>query len=276
MSRVASTVIPAVCGLATTVSSDEQRMARIGRLVVEHVDAGARDRAAHQRVVQRGLVVHRSAGGRDEERGRLHARELLGTDQPLGLGRQRAVEVHEVGAFEQLVELDLRRAPRRRLRRRRGTGRRRARSSRTARRARRAGHRSVRRRRCPSVLPSSSLLRSGMRSCTTSRRIMRSASAIFFASASMKPSACSATASRPGPELLHTITPGGGARVDVDDVVARTRRAHREQVGAPLQERRSADPLLGDAGVAGQLGADERLVAVRALRARPSSRRRRR
>ena len=45
-----------------------------------------------------------------------------------------------------------------------------------------------------------------VRSRTTSRRIKRSASAIFLASESMNPSACSATAS-PGPELLHTITP---------------------------------------------------------------------
>ena len=41
----------------------------------------------------------------------------------------------------------------------------------------------------------------------TPRRIRRSASEIFFASVSMNPSACSATASRPGPELLQTMTP---------------------------------------------------------------------
>ena len=59
----------------------------------------------------------------------------------------------------------------------------------------------------PRVLPSSSELRSAVRSCTRSRRMARSATTIFLARASMNPSACSATASRPGPELLHTITP---------------------------------------------------------------------
>ena len=59
--------------------------------------------------------------------------------------------------------------------------------------------------------------------------------------------------------------PGGRARLDVDDVVARPGRTHREEVGTALEQIGAADPLLGDAGVAGELGADERLVAVGTL-----------
>ena len=108
MSRVASTVMPAVCGTRDDVVEDEQRVGGSRRLVVEHVEAGARDRTAHERVVKRRLVVHRSPRGRDEERRRLHRGELLASDQALGLRRQRAGELHEVGPFEQLVEVDLR------------------------------------------------------------------------------------------------------------------------------------------------------------------------
>ena len=134
------------------------------------------------------------------------ARELLTTHEPLGLGRQRAVQVHEVGALEELVELDLLGARARRL---------------VGSQVRVVGEHRHRERRTQLDEAAADLTDADdaerlaeqlgaaqrLRSCTVSRRIMRSATTIFFASASMNPSACSATASRPGPELLHTITP---------------------------------------------------------------------
>ena len=228
-----------------------------------------------ERVVQRGLVVHRPARGRDEERARLHARELLATHEPFGLGRQRTVEVHEVGPLEQLVELDLRRTPRRGLARPTGTGRTRARSSRTARTARPAGHRSARRRRCRA-------------SCPAAR--------------------CCAGASGPGrPPPDHAVGqhdllgqrehetqrvlgdrfatgtgvvahdhPGRGARVDVDDVVARARRAHREQVGATRQERRCRRSTARPRRDCAPARCGSATGTRAPVRARPSWRRRRR
>ena len=103
----------------------------------------------------------------------------------------------------------------------------------------------------PRVLPCSSLPRSAVAVLTTAvRRIMRSASAIRFAEREHEArSACSATASRPGPELLHTITPAAVHAVHVDHVVARTRRTHRragQGTGAAARAHRStARPHLG-------------------------------
>ena len=55
-------------------------------------------------VVQRVLVDEPAAGDVDDERGRLHERELLGADHAGRLGRLRHVDRDEVALLEQLVE----------------------------------------------------------------------------------------------------------------------------------------------------------------------------
>ena len=75
-------------------------------LLAEHVDRGAGDHAALDRLVQRLLVHERAARGVDEVGARLHARELLAADQPARLLVQRGVQRHEVGLLQQRLERD--------------------------------------------------------------------------------------------------------------------------------------------------------------------------
>src|SRR6516225_9719151 len=53
-----------------------QRVVRIKRLDVKHVETGMADAAARQSVNERGLVDQRGARGVDEDDARSHAREL--------------------------------------------------------------------------------------------------------------------------------------------------------------------------------------------------------
>ena len=106
MSRTASTVIPAVCGVATTLSRLQQRVVRPRRLFVEHVQTCAGDTAVDKRVEQRRFVVDRSARGGDEKRGGLHRGELVLTDEALGLGGQRASYLDEVDSFDEFGQAD--------------------------------------------------------------------------------------------------------------------------------------------------------------------------
>ena len=59
---------------------------------------------AVERLVQRILVDEPAAGDVDDERGGLHARELLGADHAGRLGRLRHVDRDEVALLEELVE----------------------------------------------------------------------------------------------------------------------------------------------------------------------------
>ena len=72
--------------------------------------AAPRDPAFDQRLPQRVLVDDPAAGGVDEQRGRLHARERARVDQVPGVGRERRVEGDDVGALEQLAEREAGRA----------------------------------------------------------------------------------------------------------------------------------------------------------------------
>ena len=60
--------------------------------------------AVDQRLSERLLVDDRAARGVDQDRGRSHLRERAGVDQVVGLGRQRAVQRHEVGCSQQRPE----------------------------------------------------------------------------------------------------------------------------------------------------------------------------
>lgn len=74
------------------------------RLDLEDVEPGARDAPRAERLVQRLLLDDRSARGVDDVGGLLHQPELVGPDQALGPGAQRAVDRHEVGTSHHLVE----------------------------------------------------------------------------------------------------------------------------------------------------------------------------
>ena len=65
---------PAMCGVRITLGSVARRSGAGPRLDRVHVEAGARDGALGQRIVERVLVDDRPARGVDEERGRLHLR----------------------------------------------------------------------------------------------------------------------------------------------------------------------------------------------------------
>src|SRR3981081_823794 len=58
----------------------QQRVLRRRRLLVPDVAPGPGDTFFAQRIVQRPLIVNETARGRDEERVRLHQRELLRAD----------------------------------------------------------------------------------------------------------------------------------------------------------------------------------------------------
>ena len=80
---------------------------RVGaRLLGEHVEAGCCDPAGLEGVVQRALVDDATAGGVDEHQPRPRDRELVGADQPDGLGCLGQVHADEVGLGHQVVEAD--------------------------------------------------------------------------------------------------------------------------------------------------------------------------
>ncbi len=131
------------------VEAAEHRLERVAlrlRLDREHVERGAGDVAGLDVLAQRDVVDDHAAGGVDEQRARLHPRELLGAEEPgvARAGRRRAAR---------------RRRPRRAARRGSASGgrcraragrrcRRRSPAGRAPRRGWRAGCRCCRSRRC--------------------------------------------------------------------------------------------------------------------------------
>src|SRR5437867_3295968 len=81
----------------------DEGIARFERFVVEDVEAGARDLALPERVEQRVALDQRAAAGVDEDRGRLHQRELATPEKAARLGRQTQVECDEVRPAADLV-----------------------------------------------------------------------------------------------------------------------------------------------------------------------------
>ena len=82
---------------------------RIGcrRLLDEDVERRARDMAAVERGAQRRLVDEAAARAIDDAHALLGLGEVFGRQDVAGLRRQRRVQGDEVGAGEQIVELDL-------------------------------------------------------------------------------------------------------------------------------------------------------------------------
>ena len=90
----------------------------------------------------------------------------------------------------------------------------------------------------PSVLPSSSLLRSGMRSWTTLASDHAVGERDLLRQREHEAERVLRHRLATGTRVVAHDHAGRGARLDVDDVVARARRADGEQVGAALEERR--------------------------------------
>ena len=76
-----SSVQHSECGVTITLSIASSGLCGIDRLLLEHVERGAGDAPAAQRLDQRGLVDDRPARHVDEVRGRLHPRELRRADR---------------------------------------------------------------------------------------------------------------------------------------------------------------------------------------------------
>ena len=77
----------------------------LGRLAAVHVDAGARDFAGHQRLVQRLLVVDAAARAVDQDHAIFHLRDLTRADHAARLFGQRRVNGDDVGSGQQFVEI---------------------------------------------------------------------------------------------------------------------------------------------------------------------------
>ena len=92
--------------MTTTCSSLQQRVVGRGRLLLEDVEGGARDAARLDRAGQRQLVDEPAAGAVDEARARLEARQLRLAEQVARVAGERRVDRDEVGARQELVELD--------------------------------------------------------------------------------------------------------------------------------------------------------------------------
>ena len=74
---------------------------RFGR---QYVDAGGGDFPGKQRLRQRGCVHHRTAGGVDEDRVRLHLRQRVCINQALGFLGQRRVQRDHIARREQFLQ----------------------------------------------------------------------------------------------------------------------------------------------------------------------------
>ena len=101
---IARSEAPATCGDTTTFGSGEQRIVGRHRLLAEHVQPGAAEPAARERVHERRVVDERPARRVDEEGARLHAAELGPPDEATRLRAERDVEGHRVRSLEELVE----------------------------------------------------------------------------------------------------------------------------------------------------------------------------
>ena len=87
----ASTVDAPRCGVTTTLSCANSGMSAVGS-IGEDVERRAPDVPALERLGERVLVDDAAARGVHEPRARLHQRQLVLADQPLGLGRARQVD----------------------------------------------------------------------------------------------------------------------------------------------------------------------------------------
>ena len=72
-------------------------------LVLEHIEAGAGDLAAAQRLHQRGFVDDRTARGVHQERTGPHHPELIGAHQVMRRRAVRTVEADHITGAQQLV-----------------------------------------------------------------------------------------------------------------------------------------------------------------------------
>ena len=82
----------------------EQRVAFLGRLLAEDVEAGARDQSLLERLRQR-LLIHQSAPGRIDQNGRaLHLAQLVDADHVASLVGQRQVQGNHVALRQHLIE----------------------------------------------------------------------------------------------------------------------------------------------------------------------------
>ena len=94
----ASSVEPAMCGVASTVSSCEERMLA-GRLLFEYVERGARDVCPESIAASRAVSIDQfAARAIDDANARLHLREGLGIQHVIGFGRERHVQRDVVAA----------------------------------------------------------------------------------------------------------------------------------------------------------------------------------
>src|SRR5688572_5809335 len=84
----------------------QDRIVRRRRLLLEHVEPGARDAPLGEHPGQRLLIDDRPARGIDEIGGRLHQRQALGIDEMPGLWRQRTIDAQHIGTLEQILQPD--------------------------------------------------------------------------------------------------------------------------------------------------------------------------
>ncbi len=94
-------------GQDDVVETAQHRLERVAlglRLDGEDVERGAGDVARQQVVAERTVVDDHATGRVDEQRPRLHRRELGGAEEPGVAGSSVDVEAHDVGDLEQLRE----------------------------------------------------------------------------------------------------------------------------------------------------------------------------
>ena len=77
-----------------------------GRLGLEHVERGAADLAAVERVLERSLVDQPAARAIDDAHARLDPGQSVARQDAAGLVGQRRVQRDEIGAAQQFVEFD--------------------------------------------------------------------------------------------------------------------------------------------------------------------------
>ena len=84
----------------------EQRVRR-RRLLDEDIESRARNLAAVERGAQCGLIDKAAAGAIDDANARLGLRQIFRRENVARLRRQRRVEGDEIGAREEIAELEL-------------------------------------------------------------------------------------------------------------------------------------------------------------------------
>jgi len=91
---------------ASTVGELQERVVRIGRLGIEHVERRAGEPAGDERLVEGFSVDQAPPRDVDEDRSRLHARELFAADERPAPLRRGRMQRHDVGGLEKLFERD--------------------------------------------------------------------------------------------------------------------------------------------------------------------------